>query len=186
MNRYYLIPATGTGLTLATARRPKYLDAFAGSAALAGMQFLYYGQLQTVLVNLPNVDQATHDALTANADVIAFPLNLSAQAGGNLAAVTAALESVKVPSEWVQTTTTYAVILSRIQKLFLFCQRFQGRFKHSLFEAIWNNDVQLQQLPGAVLADMQAAAESLGLDTSGISASTTLRDAVGIMSQRMP
>lgn len=185
MNRYYLFPVIGKGFSHTSARRPKYLDAYAGLPAVEGKQYLYYGQLPVVLVHLPNVDQATHDELTANPDVIAFPLNLASTVGGNLATVKNALEAALVPSEWVNGGTTYAEILTRMQKLFIFTQRFQAWLKHRILTALWDNDTLLQDLPGFLLEDIQDTCDSLGISYAGITADMSIRDAVAILSQRV-
>lgn len=163
------------------------MDAYPPSMPqMAGRQYLYYGQLSYVLVHLPNVDQVTHDVLVANPDVIAFPENLSNTVGGNRNTVEAALESVKVPSSWITPQTTYAEILTRMRKLFQFTQRFHAWFAKRVMNAIWDNDTQLDQLPGFLIEDIQDACNSMSIDHSGITANMPIRDAIGILSQRMP
>jgi hypothetical protein len=186
MRRIYLVPLTGTGLTRQDAKKPKYFsDLASDNPAIQGAQILWYGLLLVALFDCPNMDQATHDAITANADVVAFPQNLNAQVGANLAVVQASLDQFSIPSGSVTATTTYLDIINALIKLFNFANQFHYWFGQKIMRYLWDSDVKLNQLPGDLLSDIQLAADNRGIDTAGITAAMTIKQAIAILSQRL-
>lgn len=188
MRRFYLAPVVGKGFTVETRRRVKYFmeDYPPGHAALVGMDSLYYGHIPVALVDCPNMDDATHAELVAHNDVVAFPQNLNSQVGGSLSQVQAILEAAVVPGHWITPTTTYLTIITRMAKLFLFATRFHAWFAHRVVEFVWGNDITLSQLPAFLLEDLSDAAATFNIDVSDITGNTSVRDAMAIVSQRMP
>lgn len=175
----------GTGLTRQDAKRPKYLAPFNGTPALQGKQIVWYGLLMVAMVDCPNMDQATHDMLTVNADVVAFPENLANQVGANLSTVQAALDGFSIPSGWVTATTTYQEIVTSLFKLFNFANQFHYWFGQRVVRYLWDSNTRMNQLPGDLLADIQMAAANKGIDTTGITQQMTIKQAIGILSQRL-
>jgi len=186
VRRIYLTPIEGTGLTRQDAKKPKYFSAYRGQPVMDNSQIIWYGLLMVAMVDCPNMDQATHDALTANPDVIAFPENLTNAVGANVATVQAGLDSFSIPSSWVNSATTYQEIMTRLYKLFDFANSFHYWFGQKVMRYLWDSGTRINQLPGDLLADIQAAADVRGIDTTGIAANMTIKEAIGLLSQRIP
>jgi len=167
--RLYIVPKIGTG-TGDDAFRPKYfanLDGVAWSAMDYGLEphFLVASELTT--------DQ--HNALVANADVIAVPANLDAQVGTNRDAVVDALETLNVPAGWVTTTMTYRKILKIVAAIMLFAQRLHGHGGIRIFGSGITLATKFNQLPAATRTKLIGAAQSMNFDTSSLSGTSTIR-----------
>ena len=112
-NRVYLMPVTGAGTTT-DSRRPKYADTDLSGIAWTMMDL---GN-ETTCVVIANVTAGQNTVISAEIDVITVPANLDSQIGaGNLAAVTAALETLHIPSGWVVASQTYRQVLRIIMAM---------------------------------------------------------------------
>ena len=107
-------------------RMPKY------GADLRGMRIRYFG-FEDLCLFSAEVTTEEHDALVANVDVRAIPIDIDAQAGvAGANAAEAYLESYKLPGDWIQPTMTWRTILryvARIMKALEFFEAFAPRTK---------------------------------------------------------
>src|SRR5690349_20512179 len=100
MLRLYIMPIIGVGTKL-DPRRPKYASTIDGAGLPWGM--MDYGYRPTCLVG-SDTDATVHAALTANADVYAFPDNFQtsgATLGNQTNTVANRLESFAIPAHWL-------------------------------------------------------------------------------------
>lgn len=179
--RFYVVPKTGDGQTPATGFRPKYIADLGVSYSA-----MDYGLEDTFLVGV-NVTGAQHTTLAANLDVIAIPLALDDQIGLTaLSTVKNRLESLNVPSDWVQQTHTYRDVIRIVGKLFQFMQRFHARQVRRFFESGITLDTRVNQLTAPQRNALTDAASSLNLDTSVVTNTMPLRQALRLLIQQLP
>lgn len=172
--RFYLVPVIGDGLKPTTARRPKYIS----DGGIAGAyQAMDYGDDPVMLV-AAEVTAGEHTSIASNADVVSAPADLEATIGANLATVQAALESKSIPADWVSSGMTYRTVLRWVARLFLLCARLQGLRAGRLFTAGITLSSTVGDLSVSVRQKLNDGAQSLGLDTSGITLATTIRAAL--------
>lgn len=166
--RLYLCPMEtiidGRGRTV---RRPKYL-ALIGIKTFAAND---YGNEPLCLLGA-DVTPAQHAALTANADVSPFPVDLDSTVGANLATVQQALESRNLPADDVTVNTPYRIMLRWIIAIFSITAT------NPLFGGGVTLDTTLGQLTAQQRAELKASAESAGYSTSGLTLASTIRDAL--------
>lgn len=179
--RYYLVPKIlAPSAVGASAYRPAYLYEDAPNVAWQGVD---YGQ-EPVYLLVANVSNPQHAALVAHADVSAFPANLDLVVGANLAATQAALEAKSIPGDWVTAGMTFRAVLRWTARLFCIAQRLEGQSGMRLL-----TEQTLDHLVGDLApARRQAladAAQSLGLDTSGITLGMTIRHALKILGNQV-
>jgi hypothetical protein len=176
--RFYIVPKA----TDANNRtRPKYV--FAMGLPYTAMD---YGLEDTYLVAC-EPDAAQHTTLAANIDVIAIPAPIDDAIGLTaLTTVQNRLEGMHVPAGWVTQNTTYRQVVGLLGKLFVFMQRFHGLNLRTFFEAGITLDTRINQLTQAQRNALIDAATDLGLETSAISGSTTIRAALKIVADQLP
>lgn len=171
MLRLYILPIERNG----NARGPKYfpwkydpdpIPALADTRP-ATMDF---GGIDMCLVAV-DVTTAQNNALAVQTDVIAVPQNLDNQVNGNLTAVADALETLRIPSGWVQTTDTYRSILRTICGMFLYMQRVSNPTTMTRNQYIEAEPV--GNLPVAFRNLAQSVATAQGWDLSSVTLSTT-------------
>lgn len=171
--RVYLMPRVGSGATPSDARRAKY-----SNLTTPPTRTLRYGPEFACLL-IADTDATQHSAITANADVRAFPDNLdSTVTAGNRTAIVNALEAVNIPAQWVANGQTFRVVLRRLAGIFELLKNVDGRGFRFLQAAL---TAQISTLPANVRTAMQQAATYLQLDTTGITPSSTLREALTIV-----
>lgn len=173
--RFYIVPKTGTGVDPFDGYRPRYV-----SDLNVGWVGLDYGDEPTFLVGA-DVTTAQHTSLVANADVTAAPADLGVTVGGNLASVQAALEARNIPSHWVTADMPYKRVLWGIGCIMLLAQRADFRF----FETGVTLNTTIAQLTTAQRTRLQNLADALGMDRSGVTGSTTMRQALRLLAQQM-
>ncbi len=178
--RFYLVPKI-FGTEPMRSYRPAYISGF-----IQVWDAMTMGKEDVYLVGA-DVTPAEHTTISGNADVIAIPLNLDATL--NAGAVTAAqnwMEARSLPSEWITTSHTSRDVLRVIGKICTLMQRFNGRQRRKFFESGVTLDSQLSDLTQAQRNALLDAATSLGLDTSGATGSTTIRQALRNLCQQLP
>lgn len=180
MKRFYVVPKIGAG-TEEDPIRPKYIaDAGISHASMD------YGLEDTHLVGA-EVTDAQHTLLAAQLDVIAIPADLDSLIGlSALPVVQQALEGLYVPADWVTTSHSYRDVVRLVGKLFQYMQRFQGREMRKFFEGGITLDTRVNQLTQAQRTAMLDAATDLGLDTSGVTMTMTLRMALKLVVDQLP
>lgn len=184
--RFYLVPLQlavpgGGGIAEGNYNRPKYFL----EAGVSLTDSAPYGIDNTYLV-AADVTNVQHSAINANADVTSIPLDIDQQIGGALAAVQSALEALRIPSGWVTATMTYRFVLSIVRRIFQFLQRFSGISRKSIFDSGITLDSTIGQLTVNQRQALQNAADNFGLDTSTITGTTTIRQALKIVADQMP
>lgn len=189
--RVYLVPVIGGSGAVGDSRRPKYLTADTltdqrWTSAIAGMwRVMDYGDEPVMLV-VADVTPTEHATITANADAIAAPADLTTLIGPNLSTVQNALEGLNIPTEWITATMTYRTVLRWVSRLFMFHQRFQGLLGGRFFPP----GITLNSTVGDLTANqrqrVQQAAASFGISTAGITVATTIRVALKLLADQLP
>jgi hypothetical protein len=145
---------------------------------------IYYGTENWVLVGS---DLSTSDdaAVVAAPDAFALPFNLDRTlTAGQVTNVQTKLESVNIPAHWVTTSLTWKQVLRTIAGMSLVLQRLSGVNATNFFSvAVLNNTI--SSLPAQVRTDLVAAAAELNINTSGITGTTTIREALRIAGEQL-
>lgn len=175
--RFYIVPIEQVG----NARGPEYFHWRFDQNPVAGLEGIRwslkdYGSINVGIV-AADVTTAQHNILAVQSDVTAIPANLDATiGGGNLTAVRNALEGLRIPGAWVQANNSYRTVVRTVTGLFLYAQRVTALAGgQPLLRLNDNLNTQFQDLPADIRAAMQQAAEEFGYDTSGLTATSTLR-----------
>jgi hypothetical protein len=182
--RYYLVPKLQDTTSFPfPVNRAKYM--FAGDLgptwAPGAYQSMDYGAEALFLV-AADLTPADHTTLTSQPDVIAIPSPIDTNvSAGALPTVQAKLEAADIPGNWVTTAHTYRQVLKAIVRAIAFNQRYNGLNAEKFFsltDKLGNRitlDTQFNQLTAAEKTKLQNVATDLGLDTSGVVSTTTVR-----------
>jgi hypothetical protein len=187
MSRFSLMPAVGDGLTQATIRRAKYVDADALRAGwtLAPYMALDYG-LEPVFLVATDLSTSDQALLAAQPDVTIVPANLDATVtAGALPVVQAALEALNLPAQWVTTAHTYRQVLGVVVRISLLAQRFHGLGFGRIFTSGVTLNTTISALSAQARTRLATAAQGLGLDTSGVTNGVTLRQALKLLGDQL-
>lgn len=185
--RFYLVPKAGSGQTIDDVYRPKYFMNGLGQGQVAGaIQAMDYG-LEPVFLVAADVTNAEHTAAVANSDVTAFPVNLDAAIGVNLATVTGKIDALGLPSEWVDATTTYRQILRKLTQFIQFAQRLHGVANVRLLPVGVTLNSTVGSLSAAQRQHLRDAILTFANGTdSEITANMTLRVAIQALAAQIP
>lgn len=176
--RWYLVPKIGTGVQ-GDAFRPKYI-----AGAIAEWRAIDYGNDLAFLVEA-DVTNSQHNTINGNADVLSLPTNLDTTIGASLATVRAKCEALGIPAGWMTSAMTIRQALRWVGRLFLLNQRLQGRSNLRLLPAGVMLDTIISDLPTALRNGLIDAAQSWGVDTTGVTGSMTLRQALRQVADNM-
>jgi hypothetical protein len=134
------------------------------------------------------VTPAQHTILAAQTDVLAIPVPLDSNvSGAALSRVQSVLESMNIPGSWVTTSFTYRQVIGTVGKVIAIAQRYNGLFgTQKLFESGITLDTQWNQLSQAQKNRLQAVADDLRLDTSGITNQMTLGQILKAIADQLP
>lgn len=177
--RFYIVPVIGTGATKQDARRPKY---FADGTVTANWSGMDYGFQPWMIVNA-DLSVSDDNLIVSEPDAFAIPFDLAPTLNaGQVTAVKAKLEAINVPAGWITTSLTWLIVLRTVLSMFGFFQRFGAIY------ATDNNGTIINPFSGGVTLDstfgslslavrnaLTKTALSFNLDTSGITAGSTLR-----------
>jgi hypothetical protein len=164
--RLYLVPKILSG----DVYKPKY---FADGSIAGNWSGIDYDDWYLMGADLSGADEAT---LTAQADVTALPSDLSATlTTGQVTAVQTKLEAANIPAGWVDTSYTWLRVVRIVCGVIRFSQRFNGRNHGRLLGGGITLDSTVGDLSANARAKLQEAAESLDLDSSGVTLATTIR-----------
>ena len=166
--RVYLLPM---GVDEKGHRLPAYIATDIPDVATT---VLDYGQEAACFLSA-DVSPAQHAALSAHADVTALPADLTQVIGGQLGAVQAALVSLNIPEDWVQSSDTYRQVLRVVATIFLFAQRLSAVQAARLFGGGVTLATRFNQLPVGVRQALRDTADSLGIDSTTLTGTMTLR-----------
>ena len=159
-------------------RAPKYQSEF-GSLPWQGP--VDYGSQDACFIAI-DADATTQATLAAHADDLAVPANLDATlTAGQVTTTQNALEALTIPAGWVNTSRTWRVVCRVVIGMFILNQRYWvisgnelGNGRRSIFDNV-NLSNTVSQIPAQARAWLDQAATSMGLDTSGITGSMTIR-----------
>lgn len=174
-NRFYLIPLETIETMGKNYRGPKYLK---WGKNPDGMDVVWammdFGHEPVALV-VADVTSAQHTELVGNIDVISIPANLDNNVSSvALNTVRDALEGMNIPGNWVQTTNTYREVVRSVAQVFQFTQRLAGigadrLFSNKTLSTTWAD------VPADMKQKLRDAADSMQMDYSFVTASTTIR-----------
>ena len=166
--RVYIVPM----VILNGIRQPKYIPAL---TYVWGA--LDYGAEDTALCSVVDISVADHDALVLNTDAFGMPADLTGLMSST--AVTKAqtyLEGLNIPAGWINTTRTYLDVVRIVGGLFMFNQRWRGRTGSSPFKQTLTLSTIYSDLTTERQDDLKYVFDSLGVDRTLLTASSTLRD----------
>lgn len=145
-----------------------------------------YGLIDYCLV-AADIADADHTALIANSDVLAIPINLdSTLTVGARNTARTFLENFNIPAtNWLNTGMTYRAVLRTVTGMFLFVQRMTAILGHGIDFASVPLSIQWQNIPADYRSAMQQAANELGYNYSGVTATTTLRQILKLMADAL-
>jgi hypothetical protein len=186
MFRFYLVPKIGGGPDHPNGEpdvpRAKYFGDMTGPE----VHTMAFGLQPHVLVGA-DLSTFDHNTVVSNSDVIALPANLDQSvSAGALTTVQNALEAMNIPAGWVTTSMTYREVLRKVAKMMFFFQRLKGVGLARLLTGSVALNTQFQDLPLNARQRLIAAADSLNLDRSGMSGSTTIRQIMKAMADQLP
>lgn len=188
--RFYLVPKVlRTGGPLGEYFAPKYTDPGelgAGWNLDGRWSAMDYG-LENLFLMGADVTVEEHTALNAQTDVIAIPSPISANvSAGALSVVRSRLEGANLPGNWVTTAFTYQQVLAIVGRVVAFAQRYQGLFNAAIFAGGITLDTQINQLSQTQRNRLQTTANSFGLDYSGVTSTSTMRQVLKLIADQMP
>jgi hypothetical protein len=166
------VPALRGGIEIPNSQAPEHFN-----VVLPGIKatFMAFGNEGHFLVSA-DTDEATHATLAALPRVTQIPADLDQQlSAGAVNAVQNALEARNIPAHWVSTNLTYRQVLRVVMGIFQFAQVYYRLHSLTLFRGGVNLDTQASQIPLAERNRLQQAAQTAGLDVSGITGTTTVR-----------
>ena len=178
----YVMPTVFVPSRLGERPEGKYFaDLIAGGTPVAYQEIAGAEESYTIVI-AKDVPLNIHNEVAGHADAVAVP-PLEQVIGAQLATVKNKLEILGIPSQWVQSTDSYAsvcrvvIIFSRILSQFEITRKKLARITKLLSEGrTW--DTRWNQLDADLRTDLRTAAEAAAgvpIDTSGISGGSTLR-----------
>jgi len=154
--RLYIVPAEGDPFS-EQGRHPKYIFGLGSYGAID------YGFQPTYLV-AADLTVAQDASVTANADVFAFPTDLSGNVGGgNVQNARNAFEAALIPGQWIAAQSTWLEIARTVAAMF--------RYMTNLYTILGNTvvidsstklNIQWSTIPPDIQTAMDQAAASLG------------------------
>lgn len=161
--------------------RPKYIQTLGADGS-----WMDYGLEDALLVGL-NVTDQQHSDLTLNSDVISIPPDIDSTIGLTaLTTVQNKMEGMHIPATWVTTSHTYRQVIAVVGRLFQFMGRFHAVNLITLFESGVTLDTRINQLTQIQRNRLTSTATQFGIDTSGITGTTTIRQALKSVADQMP
>lgn len=180
--RYYIMPLQVVG----NRRGPKYLRWRDNPAGLDVPWSLKDFGFEPACMVAADVDPAQHQAISANPDVLSAPENLDdvIDTAQKRDAARAALDTLNVPSGFVQMGMTFRAVVRPLCHLFLFAQRYHAMTGRKLVEAGYTLRTQIGDLPQSVRQDLTAVADSLGYDHSGVHGAMTYQQGLKLLADQ--
>src|SRR5262249_24048263 len=157
---------------------PKYLYDGSGTpvAGYSSSSMMRFGAQDWYLVGVNVTDPALDTFLVAQTDTIKVPDNLDSNIGAALSTVQKRLEGLKLPTQHLTSGTTYREMVRTAINMILFFQRLQGvnKYYNAILTGKVDLDTQWGDIPQATQNKILNAAQSFGLDTSGLTNQTTI------------
>lgn len=191
--RLYIVPQVGTG-TRTDVFRPKYfMSALDGTGTIGVL---------TTLVDFGTVDfgfegwfvvggdlsTSDDNLIVGQSDAFALPFDLSPTlTAGQVTNVQTKLEAIGVPAQWVTTSLTWLQVVRIVLHMLSLIQHFAAVHNVAGFTFLQgaNLSAALNTLPASVRQDLLTSATDLGLSTTGITGSTTIRAALKALADQM-
>jgi hypothetical protein len=172
--RFYLVPILTNDA--GTARYPAYFWSLNNRDGIrVPWSMKDYGLIPAALV-AADVTPEQHAQLIEHDDVTAPPIDIDqAISSAALSAVKAALESLRIPAEWVTTDYSYRQILRMVASLFIFAQRHYGLHNEQLIDSTNQLDLRWNQIPLERRNRIIATADSLEYDYSAVESTWLVR-----------
>lgn len=177
MARLYFIPV----VTVAESnyRCPAYLP-HRFNPALVGLEDVAWAWelafLEDIGLVAAEVTVAQHALLNAQPGVVAVPANLDGViTAGQATAIRTRLEGSRTPAEWCQTGLTYREVLRGVLGVWQVHNRLVAVLQRRLWSAGLSPDSLVSDLPSDARQALRERLEDMGLDTSGVQESDTLR-----------
>jgi hypothetical protein len=187
--RFALVPldAITDQFTGREVRGPKYFpygrrDASLDAPIMPAYLELFLFGAEPVCLIVADLTNAQANTLNSQPNVIVLPAAIGNQVGANLTTVQNELEAIGVPSDGVTATVTYRQILRRLLDIFDGANRVRWALKDSGRQAcrIYSNGATLAttlgELPDGKVQALKDAADDAGIDRTGFTLSSTLRD----------
>jgi hypothetical protein len=164
--RFYIMPIMVVNETY---RGPKYLKWRLNPEGIDCLWSMKdYGLINAALV-AADVTQAQHEALVAEPDVAAAPVDIDQNINEiAIPQVQAVMEALRIPADWITSEYTYRDILRMIGGLFMFAQRYHGMHNEQLIDNTDQLDLRWNQIPLARRQKIIATADELGYDYSEV------------------
>lgn len=176
------VPALRGGVEIPNSQAPEHF-----AVVIPGVKatFMSFGNEGHFLVSA-DTDEATHATLAALPRVTQLPANLNAkpQDEDQVTAIKNFLEARNIPAHWVTTALTYRKMLRVMVGIFQFAQVYFRLHGLTLFRNGVNLDTEARQIPLAERNRLSEAAQVAGLDTSGITGTTTVREILRQLGQQ--
>lgn len=187
--RFYLVPKVVVTLPFGEVFVPKYTqadDLGAGWNLDNRWSAMDYGLEELFLLGA-DVTPAEHTLLNAQVDVIAIPSPITANvSAAALSVVQSRLEGANLPGNWVTTAFTYQEVLAIVGRVIAFSQTYDGLFSLPLFRPGMTMGTRINELTQAERSRLSTTAQVLGLDYSGVTSTTTMRQVLKIVADQMP
>lgn len=167
----FVVPIAGTGAR-GDPFRPKYVKDLPA-------RWLWIPTPLDWGVAWANASPAQETAIGANADAIVVPPLDNTIA---LVATQNALEGLNVPAHWLTAGMTYRTVVRVVVGMACFVQRCDGLGQRVTLAGNLNS--QISTFSVGVRNTLAAASDSLGLDRSQVTGTTTLREAMRIAGQQ--
>lgn len=171
MVRFYLAPKIGTG-TGDDAFRPSVI-----ADLRVRWEGIDYGRYEPVMLAGADVTAAQHALITGQAGFTSIPVTLDSAIGGAVATVQAALENLRLPGDFVQSTQSYRDVIRITSKAQRFFQRFGNRQLRTVLESGVTLATTFSELTPAQRTALAETADDLRINTNGVTGSTTMRQA---------
>ena len=176
----YLIPITHLSLGGGGSYNvPKYLPHRFNPAepGLEGVRWAWVTYLlEDIGFIIADVTTAQDSQLSGYSDVLVIPpLDNQITKVPQRKRVRAALEDVMIPGLWIDVGMTYREIVRTVLNLFSFHGRFVALIQGRVFDGSLDLDMTVGDIPQAKRDKLQEAADGFGLDYSGVTGATTIR-----------
>jgi hypothetical protein len=179
MQRLYLaraVPAVRAGLELPNSQTAEHVTTTPGVESVAMMPFGNEGHYLIAVEAAADV----HTTLAALPNVLALPENLDQNLTG-VTALRTALEARNIPAHWISTSFTYRQALRIMVGIFQFAQVYHAETGRRLFQDAITLTTRMNQIPAAERTRLSDVAAKTGLDTSGVTGTTTIRQLLKLL-----
>jgi hypothetical protein len=187
--RLYLVPMQ----TLNNQRFPKYFSGRFNPNPLPELADLYsvwqaFGAEPVFFICAPAISTPQHNVLSANIDVLAVPQDLDQPVSAlALSTLQTKLEGFNIPADWmVANSMTYRECVRLVYRMFQLADRFYGISNgQSMFGSGVTLNTRWNQIPIGPRNLLQQIATEWGINTSGVTGQTTVRQLLKLIADQM-